>query len=513
MDYAQKQRVPIFYSSHKDLCQLQRQTIQNAPDLNTIMNSLWFGNPVWANSFDAAPTAHRGEEIALTPVQFGKGNLGWYFLYGIAGNYCFNVSFFRCEFIPPSAITSSMNIDRSQTCAWAVLGGYGTLSTPQSPGQWYSIPLEWLILQYTQPSYNTFSLQGQGNILTNVSLQSVNPMQFTVQISFTDTQGNPRQLLAMLNANSPPTANMPNACMCGHGLGSMYYSYTDMAVSIVTDQGSGYNGQGWLDHQLIKGGFPTGWYTQALLTLNNAIAPPATDGWLWWAIQDAESGNQYMLIYFFGRKTYSDSISIGKVIYPHRVNVYEKGSVHLNPETSIYSKSRTTATVTEMVSVSVNPDWPNINLPSKYDIVLPSGKEVILSIATMPNIYTNFSKSYETPAFLYRKDTGAQIGTGLIEANHFLSNDQLATLAAQYMGTPSAVSTIKSGMFPKHNWWQVLLAVLVVLIPLWLLIALILFVRYGPDNKNLTEEELRKNRLGLGIFIVICISVILIFSN
>jgi hypothetical protein len=136
--------------------------------------------------------------------------------------------------------------------------------------------------------------------------------------------------------------------------------------------------------------------------------------------------------------------------------------------------------VQEMINI------PNlqIDLPSRYDMVLPGGKRVFLTIASTPNILTGPAAAYETPAIL-STPTGKIIGQGLIEANLYLDNDTLAlryTIAAG--GGENEYKIISSQVSRKHTSWQKLLALMIVVFPLILLLFAIGFIFYRKDKRK-----------------------------
>jgi hypothetical protein len=312
-------------------------------------------------------------------------------------------------------------------------------------------------------------------------------MNFNIVLDFIDTTNTPHSIQLSLTANTPPNANFPGSCMdCFAGFGSLYYSYTDMNMIIsnvdnntvpISDEPS----NGWIDHQLIKGGIGNSSYYQSLITVTNVLTNPASIGWLWFSIQDHDSGLQYMFIHFFKNKNYKDDIQLNQNIPMDVINVYKNGIPYFSP--TIPSINSQDVVVKLIETVTVN----GLDLPLKYQITLPGGKQVILKNASSPNVYDSPFSNYENPAYLYNLQ-GKQIGTGLIEANYYLTNKQISTAMVKASGgnpdDQSQVNIVLSGMKPSQTAYQKFLAFIYILIPVWILLALALFIFYSKQNRS-----------------------------
>lgn len=472
MDHAIKKYSNPFTSKLKDLCDLQLSIVEKAQDVNSFMNMAWITNPVLQNAFAKPKPVCTGCELQLTPVQFGVGNIGWYFISGIAGQYAYNISIFRAEVAPPEVV----NFDRNEAVRWIVMGGYGLVG-----GDWYEISPEWMYLKYTQPTYSTFSLSGS-NSKMNFSFVSAIPMQFQLNISYVDTTNTNRSFSSQLVANTPPNANMPNSYSNYLGYNSMYYSYPDLLMNISVDNTPAVSGKAWIDHQLLGVNLPS-FYNKALLTVLTTLSKPQSRGWLWFSVQDAESGIQYMFTHFFA-KTYTEDIVLNQEIKPiNLINVYKEGVPHFTPQETTIAASDTKITMIETIPAN------GLNMPSKYKIRLPGGKNVILALACkVPNIYPVPHAPYECPAYLYDESGTKIIGTGLIEANWYFTFEQVASrILMMTGGNPqdvASINTILTGLRIPSSVWQKIMAFFVVLAPLWLLVAMIGFVMYKKENRR-----------------------------
>lgn len=494
----------VLFDRDDSLSNYQINLVNKAQDLTTLMNAIWIGNvnKVWSSAFTAPKPICTGCELGYTAVQFGVAHVGWYFLYGIAGNLCFNLSFFRLEIAPSSVVEKEYpNLPKGEAVRWSVLGGFGTIPSASSPNaEWYSIQPEWIYMKYDQPSYSTFSLVGTGNNI-QVSLSSPTPMNFQVDLKYNDTQNKPHTFSTVMVANTGPTANMPNSCECGFGLGSFYYSYTDMNVSIVADGTSTDNGSGWIDHQLIKNGVANTLYGQALQTLSNVLTNNITPGWLWTTIQDKQSGIQYMFTHFFGKKFFTSDVVPNENITNAMINVYKEGVPYFNPTSPDMDSADMKMVMTKTVYSEVN----GLNMPASYNITLPGGKQVVLSIATAPNVYPSSFAPYETPAFLYDLN-GNIIGTGLIEANFYYDNSTIASRLIDFAGGNSKNSDefniVYGAMTAKQKWYQKVLGFIIVLAPLIILLFALWFILKSKDPPGGNKEN-RKTRFLLSLALIL----------
>lgn len=488
MTYANSKYKGILFDRQNELSNYQLSLVNQATDLTTLMNAIWLGNvnKVWTTAFKAPQPICTGCELGYTAIQFGVAHVGWYFLYGIAGSLCFNLSFYRLEIAPSEVVEKEYpNLQKGEAVRWCVLGGYGT--TGNNP-VWYSIPLEWIHLNYSEPSYSTFSLEGLGTNIKNVSLSSTTPMNFQVNIGYNDTENKSHTLQVNMTANTPPTANVPNSCECGFGLGSFYYSYTTMSVDISADGVTSNGGSGWIDHQLIKNGVANSLYGQSLQTVANVLSKSLTPGWLWTTIQDQQSGLQYMFTHFFGKKYFTDDIVVNQNISNSMINVYKQGVPYFNPTSSDMDSGDLQMVMTKTIS------YNGMNMPASYNITLPGGKEVVLTIATAPNVYPSSFAPYETPAYLYDK-SGNIIGTGLIEANFYLDNETLAKRMVSAAGGTNYM-IVYNAMTKSQKLYQKMLGFFIVLSPLILILSAFWFI-----FKN---KEHRKNKFFL------CLALLLI---
>lgn len=467
--YVKNMPKSVLFSSENKFLDTTLALAERTNNLTTLMSAIWLNlySSYWETSFKSPESVDSSEILQKTGIQFGYGMQGWYFFYGIAGDITFNLSFFRTEIAPPKVVRE-FGLEPSEAVGWLIQGGYGKGDV------WHQIPYEYILMKYDQQTSTTFNLEGKGSNIS-ASLSSKTPMTFEIKVNWVGPTG-PHELEAQLSARSPPSPNYPGVCECGFGLGSWYYSYTDLDLVLSTDGIVG-AGRAWVDHQLIKAGIPNSLYIQALQVLTDTKKSP---GWLWFAVQDFEDDTQYMFSKHYGDKIYKDAIHKGDEFSPETVNVYKAGKLYWNPKESGMDSSDAKIKVQEMINI------PNlqIDLPSRYDMVLPGGKKVFLTIASAPNVYTSPFAAYETPAIL-STPTGKIIGQGLIEANFYLDNDTLAlryTIAAG--GGENEYKIISSQVSRKHTSWQKLLALMIVVFPLILLLFAIGFIFYRKDKRK-----------------------------
>jgi hypothetical protein len=471
MDHAKKNYSSVFFDKREDLCDYQVELAMKAPDLTTFMNAVWMNNNTFASAFWDPHAICNGCELANTGVKFGVGNIGWYFLYGVTSGYVYNITLFRLEVAPPDCV----DFERSEAVRWGVMGGYGKVG-----GAWNQLQPEWIYMKYTEPSYSTFTLEGKGNTMS-VSFGSVVPMQFYFDISFTDTKNEKHTIASTLTCNTPPTKNFPGSCYCFNGAGTFYYSYTDISISFIANNAPPSLGMGWIDHQLMKSGPLKGWWKQSLQTVTGLLSPKQTSGWLWTSVQDQESGLQYMFTIPL-IKYYKGNIKVNKKMVPAAINVYEKGVAHIKPTSTTMNSSDVEIHMLETFSAN------GVDLPAKYRIVLPGGKVVILKMVSGANVYPNAVAPSEQPAFLYDSEEKKVIGSGLIEANLYLTSDQLASRMIQQAGGNSKdknkVKMLSSMISGDQSAGQKVLGVFALLTPLWILLLALLFVLYSKEQRH-----------------------------
>lgn len=483
MQYAKDKYPGLLYDRCDSLCDYQIDLVNKAQDINTVMNAIWIGNInyVWSTAFKGPKPICVGCELAYSGIQYGTAPVGWYFFYGTHGQFCFNLTFFRLE-IAPGSIVDKNNIPKPQAVRWNILGGFGTTGTEPT---WTSIQSEWIEMDYSTftPEYSTFMLNGFGKNIT-AQLRSDSPMTFVIQLTFNSADGKSHTLNVSMMGNTPPNANVSKSCECGFGLGSFYYSYPRTSCYISVDGVASPNeGVGWVDHQLIKPGIANSLFGQAFQTVSNLLTRNISGGWLWTTIQDDQSGIQYMFTHFFAKKFYQDDISPNVNIPNSMINVYKKGLPYFNPTTSGMDSSDVRMVLTKTVLST----YTGMNMPASYNITLPGGKQVVLSINTAPNVYPTAFAPYETPALLYDTN-GNIIGQGLIEANFYFDNDTMVKRLIQFAGGDSTnqneVNIVMNALLKKQSFLQKLLSVLIILIPVFIVLLCGIFI-FKSDQKKI----------------------------
>jgi hypothetical protein len=477
MNYARDKFSSPFYSKNDALCDYQLSLVNKATDLTTLMSAVTLPNYVIGNCFHPPKPICDGCELSNSSFHFGMGSIEWYFIYGIYGNYGVNISFTKQEIAPPHVV----DIDPSEAVRWLIGGGFGIVG-----GEWYNIQQEYIYMKYSKTNDYTFSLSGSGNKIS--ATLEVNGMNIIVILTFKDKNNINHSISLTLSANTPASPNSPGSCgECKGGLGVLYYSYTNMNMVISNVDGSAVQpgtqkSNGWVDHELIKSSIGNTWYFQSVVTFLKLLYKTSSNGWLWFAIQDNQTGLQYMLVHHFGNKTYEDDIlgNPDQNIPMDTVNVYKDGLTHFSPTEKSMNYKDLDVRLADTVTVN------GLKLPSKYKITLPGGKKVILQNACAPNVCNNPFKPYENPAYLYDLD-GNVIGTGLIEANFYLRNEQIAlnlvSAAGGNITDPNEINIVLSGMVPVQSGSQKFLGVLYALLPVWILLGICFFVFYKKDDR------------------------------
>lgn len=476
MHYAVDNFSSPLYSNHRQACLYQVSLAKNAKNLTTFMTAVSALNQVFQSSFKTPDKICAGCELTKTGIQFGIANKGWYFLWGKTNDFVYNINFRRQEL----ASSDIVDVEPSEAVRWTIGGGYGKVG-----GEWYNLQYEWIYMKYEQDtSNNTFFLAGNGNTMS-VLMGCRTPMQFYFDISFTDTKGQQHRIASTLTAKTPPAPNSPDACNCGDCVGSLYYSFTDMGMTITVNNQTS-SGNGWIDHQLIKGGPPCSLYLQAITTVTNMISGAINPGWFWTVIVDNETNTQYMLSYFPVTKTFNDFVSQNKALeFSNKaftaVNVYKNGLAKFHPEDGDYNYKNTKLVILKTMVVNCT------TLPTEYHVTLPSGKKGILSLASGPNVYSDIVASYENPSIFYTEDRSRVIGSGIIEANLYMDTKEIAKRAV--IGSGGIPNDHNIGLFHdvlimRQNAWQKTLAVFVLLLPLFILILGLLYIFMRKDNRH-----------------------------
>lgn len=496
MQYAKKKYCTLFTDPQDDLTNYQIALVDKAQNLQQFIGATRIINPVFDNSFWSPKSVCNGCELQNTGIQFGVTATGWYFISAVVQNWCYNIGIFRVEIAPPDVVDFP---DRNEAVRWQIFGGYGEVG-----GKWYSIQNETIYMKYEQPSYSTFSLSGVG-MTKAISFSSLQPMKFEMSLSFTDTKGMKHNIKSTMTPNMGPCSNGPGSCLgCVPGAGSMYYSYTSMNTDLMigTNNELFTGGIGWIDHQNLKSGQLKSLYSRALQYAVVAITEKKTRGWLWFSIQDEESGIQYMLTYLYPpQKFAAQAVKTNTVLHAKDlalINVYKEGRSYFKPTTTVMDSTQTRVEIVDSVIVN------GVSLPSTYKITLPGGKKVILTRASGINAYPIANAPYECPALLLDETGKKRIGVGLIEANFYFDNETFAKrLIVDAGGDPhnkSNVDTVMKGLVPPQTGGQKFLAFVIVLIPLWILLSALVFVFCSKEN--------RKPRLMITIVILLLVYLV-----
>ena len=189
-----------------------------------------------------------------------------------------------------------------------------------------------------------------------------------------------------------------------------------------------------------------------------------------------------MLVHNFGKKTYEDDIlkNPDQNIPMQIVNVYKDGLTHFSPTDKSMNYNDVDVRLVDTITVN------GLKLPSKYKITLPGGKKVILQNAFSPNVRDGPFANYENPAYLYDLD-GNGIGIGLIEANYYLPNEQIALNLVSFAGgnitDPNEVNIVLSGIVPVQSGSQKFLGRVFAFLPLWILLGICFFVFYKKEDR------------------------------
>lgn len=482
MKYA-KDNAPWFFPPQK-LCDLQSDLVQKANDPQTLMWAVNMSNPTVDSAFDSPEPIKPGKELQASVPNFTIAPVSWYFFVGNCGSVSFCIMFFR---------RSLANVDSTDTplYTWMLSGGYSYDKQP-----WVSIPVEWVNMNYISPAPNqppqsaTFTLSSE-----NYSFGSMTPLEYFVNLKFTDINGGKHSFSTLMRARTSPVQQFPGACGgCDNGRGSLYLCLPDLDISLSIDERSPIQGKGWIDIQTAPMPLPstTGFYNQAFSTVTKTLGVPASDGWFWGFIQDEESGLRWMYVSFFTKK-YTDLCKVGNTLDVQYCNKIKEGMSHPMYPTDFKLKILTV----------VNLD--GTDYPTSYLATLPGGKKVMLRVDTTPGLCLTptMCDAYEMPATLLEEQGRRVLGTAFIEVNIALDRekwiDRILTWSGGDPKNSHSRTLIKNAMDCKQPFIQVTAAFIMVLIPILAIIGALYYVYKGKDDRG------RRTKIALLFVLIILI--------
>jgi hypothetical protein len=234
--------------------------------------------------------------LFTTSLQFGQATLEWYFMYGNCGSFSYNFIIFCIPTCIPS-IANELGIKGQDGYIYSLTGGYGS-----NNGEWITIPLSYFQAIYNSPTQSTFSFEGvldQNNPIKKCSFTSNEVGNFDLDVRWIDKILGVVGIKSNMKSRLAPYLNGPDGCVpCISGVGTLYWSYTNMNIqSTVGNELSG-SGIGWFDHQWMQTGHLQSETLASLQNIENLITTPKPIRWFWITIQDYTTQEQYMVIVY-----------------------------------------------------------------------------------------------------------------------------------------------------------------------------------------------------------------------
>jgi len=375
------------------------------------------------------PLVNQSPEMT-TCSQFGSYNYDWYFMFGNCQQVVFTMSLFIFPVCNPT-VAARNGVTLSDAHLYSLNGGIAI-----NGGPWVSLPQIFLQGVYQCTSDTTFNwtaVPPATSAVVSASLSSTSLGTFQFALEWKDpitTQT--RTLNVGLTSPTAPAFNAKNGCVpCVGGVGTLYWSYPNMQLTITTTGVTGTSSaKGWLDRQWVQGGkfqqYKRSESTtlSVLSNLTKMFRPGTMSRWLWLIIQDETKGQQYMVLVSLT----DDLAQLGKTYTPAFINQYDNqtGVKHLNPNSA-------TVTVKQMVTMN------NYTFPTQHHIhiTLPNNNSVdyILTAATSNMIMYNPTGclSWEGPGSLTDL-SGQNLGYSFLEANFALPTKQWVQIVTQQAG-------------------------------------------------------------------------------
>ena len=334
----------------------------------------------------SSPQSHLCFNYDFSPV-------GWYFLYGHSKSYRFTLMIFH------------INIDASlrNNCIYSIVGGY-----TKDDATWTPLP--------PSSGPGEYNCSGQNSAFT----YSNDGISITFNTTETKMEGmigynNDKLTFSFDNLGYAYYNASNGGCdPCFGGLGSSYWSYTNIDATISVNTNGSEKGKGWFDHQIVSPGIPHGFLLQFLYGLSFSLKAPSPLKWLWLTIQLDDNDIQYM-VSIKGLKQSQLPLKVNDKFKTLKAHKYSKGSAEYNIDANVV--------VLEVANVTFQNSL--VTYPTKYQIEL-DGITVILQsfgtqdIVNMPSGGIN----WEGPGKV--TDTnGNIIGKGFLEANN-LNEDHLS---------------------------------------------------------------------------------------
>lgn len=357
-------------------------------------------------------------KLITLPFQYEAGDSGWYWIYYTdrTTKSSVLVNILRYDLIPPD-IRKRNKLNFGESTLYNISIGCGDKN-----GYTY-IPYTIVTGKFTKNKTGVkFSNSNTTPSINIINLECTNNGTISFDFKGKDIMNDDLEISLRLKTNHNPYFNSPNGCypFCFEGLGSNYWSYTDLGLTtsstiLMNQNGKPVtinltrDGNGWMDRQWFKGNVPKSIFTKILLTLwpRDMIG---IGSYIWITIQ--LENIQYLIIAY---DIETGVNSLDSKIKPNNVIMAEYNVYSAAGSGGEYSKS----CKIRISSVFSIPGLANIYYPETIIVYLEEDTYKI-SCKDMGYGYTIdlTNNIRQTSGSLVYSGDGKLIGSGLIEANN-----------------------------------------------------------------------------------------------
>jgi len=407
------------------------------------------------------------DPMSTTCFNFGTSLSDWYFYYGQTEQFAFTFVIFALPTASPQ-IANKLNIPSQSLYIYTVGFGYAEKGKP-----WVTMPQVATLANYVCISPGTFDWNATPDttsILKTCRLSSPTLGRFELSVTW-GSGTTTHSLTATLVSTKPPTYNGPNGCMpaCTSGIGSLYWSYTDMVIVGQVNQQTQSVGTGWMDHQWIASGKLANPVLASVRNVSQMFGNLSnkTTRWLWLNIQDKINQKQYMLYI-----PLTDSLV--------RENQRFSSSKFVTNEYDDNGVRRTSDVDVTVNNVIKSPDgyvWP-----TKYTIRIGKVTYVLQSLTDLMTIYNTLGVlSWEGSGTL-TDIQGKNMGYSFIEANFTLPTKNITSIMLQSAGISNDDKMIQLFTLQRPRFSQSVLSTFIIGLIIAVTILAIVFLWKGTKR-------------------------------
>jgi hypothetical protein len=385
----------------KKVTNFDQLIVLNSPVFNLAQNSVFYtGVEPMKNS----PNTHMQFKYDQSPN-------GWYFMYGQTKSYRFTYIIYRISVSP-------IEKNKDQVL-YSISGGF------DYGNGWQIIPRNSGPGNYTVENNVIYFNYSSKNVITSFSISEISKQNDNYKISGNTTFNNNTYIFELLSTNKGHY-NGKSGCVpvCFDGLGTSYWSFTNMICNVKSE-----TGKGWFDHQWANVGIPKSFVNQIIYSIVNGGKILPYIRWLWLNLQ--LNDKQYMLKAFLTDKDLP--LKIG-----------DKFQMSVNKYTNTSNEYGITGTAEILKTI----EYDNISFPIKYKIIIDNQTYVLSSINNDKYIIIMPQGTYnwEGPGEVFVNDK--RIGYGFLEANNLSNNlDQDVLQKAGLSGTLTKITLSNLGIF------------------------------------------------------------------